>query len=151
MPVRPALSVRPALTATAAALLLLGTAVAAPSAAASSAPGETVTVNTVGKIAADGTVTLSGTYRCTAATGPVFVSSSVHQGTSTVRYGVGGTKAVCDGRLHAWKNTGSVPAGAVKAGAADVEATVTELRPFGGLPLPVVHVVGRQEVKLTTG
>ncbi|MEV8596895.1 DUF6299 family protein [Streptomyces sp. NPDC052012] len=148
MPVRPALT-----AAAAAALLLLGTgAVAAPSAAASAAPGETVTVNTVGRIAADGTVTLSGTYRCTGATGPVFVSSSVRQGaSSTVRYGVGGTRAVCDGRVHAWKNTGSVPAGAVEAGAADVEATVTELRSFGGLPLPVIHVVARQDVKLTNG
>lgn len=144
--------VRPALTATAAtALLLLGTAVATPSAAASAAPGETLTVNTVGKIVADGTVTLSGTYRCTGATGTVFVSSSVHQGTSTVRYGIGGTRAVCDGRVHAWKNTGSVPAGAVQAGAADVEATVTELRSFGGLPLPVIHVVEREDIKLTTG
>src|SRR4051794_28527499 len=69
-------ALRPALgtATTVAALLLLA---AAPSTPAASAPGETVTVAPTGSIAADGTVTLSGTYRCTAGAGPVFVSSSV--------------------------------------------------------------------------
>lgn len=45
------------------ALLLLTGAAAAPATAAP-APYEAVTVDAVGRIAADGTVALSGTYRC---------------------------------------------------------------------------------------
>lgn len=59
-----------------------------------------MTVDPVGRIAADGTVTLSGAYRCQSSSGPVFASSSVSQGVSTTRYGIGGTRAVCDGALH---------------------------------------------------
>ncbi|MFJ9665442.1 DUF6299 family protein [Streptomyces sp. NPDC101219] len=145
-------SLRTALGAAAgAALLLLGSAAAAPAATASTAPYEVVTVDSVGRVAADGTVTLTGTYRCLAATGPVFVSSSLHQSPSTVRYGIGGTHAVCDGLLHRWENTGTVPADTFTAGAADVEATLMELRPVGGLPLPAFHAVQRQDITLVDG
>ncbi|WP_326755346.1 DUF6299 family protein [Streptomyces hirsutus] len=144
-------SARPVLIrAAACAALLLGTAVAAPP-AASAAPApvqETVTVDSEGRIADDGTVTLSGTYRCLDASGPVLVGSSVHQGAAHTRYGVGGTLAVCDGETHEWENTGRVPSGALKAGAADVEATLTELRSAGLLLLPVFHAVHQQEVTL---
>ncbi|MEV0689035.1 DUF6299 family protein [Streptomyces sp. NPDC050388] len=143
------MSVRPFLGAAAgAALLLLGSAVAAPAAAASAAPRASVTVAPKGRIAADGTVTLSGTYRCFEGSGPVLVGSSVHQGLSTVRYGIGGTRAVCDGKKRRWENTGRAPSAALRAGAADVEATLLELRPFGGIPLPVFHAVRRQDVTL---
>ncbi|WP_344013309.1 DUF6299 family protein, partial [Streptomyces thermospinosisporus] len=101
-----------------------------------------------GRITGDGKVTLSGTYRCTGATGPAFVSSSVHQGSSTVRYGIGGTRAVCDGTLRTWKNTGSVHADTVRPGKVEVEATITELRSFAGLPLPVIHAVQKKGVEL---
>ncbi|MGW1602184.1 DUF6299 family protein, partial [Streptomyces eurythermus] len=47
-------------------------ATAAPAAAA---PGEYITVDPTGRIAADGTVTLSGSYRCTGATGAAFIGS----------------------------------------------------------------------------
>jgi len=140
------MSLRPLLTAAAGAALLLGTVAAAPPAAA--APGETVTISGTGHITDDGKVTLSGTYRCTGATGPAFVSSSVHQGSSTVRYGIGGTRAVCDGTVRTWKNTGSVPADTLRAGTVRVEATITELRSFAGLPLPVFHAVQQKDVKL---
>ncbi|MFI8308236.1 DUF6299 family protein [Streptomyces sp. NPDC085927] len=147
-------SARPVLIrAAACAALLFGTAVAAPP-AASAAPApvhETVTVDSEGRIAADGTVTLSGTYRCLDASGPVLVGSSVHQGTAPTRYGVGGTRAVCDGETHTWENTGRVPSGTLEAGAADVEATLTELRPVDGLLLPVFHAVQQQEVDLVRG
>ncbi|MGP3732840.1 DUF6299 family protein [Streptomyces sp. GDS52] len=82
------------------------------------------------------------------ATGPVFVGSSVHREPATTRYSVGGTRAVCDGGTHRWENTGRVPSGALKAGAADVEATLTELRSVDGLLLPDFHAVERQTVKL---
>ncbi|MEU3337650.1 DUF6299 family protein [Streptomyces sp. NPDC002144] len=143
----PALSLRPALALAGAAAALLP--LAATAAPASADPYETVTVDPTGTIAADGTVTLSGTYSCLGNTGPVFVSSSLSQGTSTVRHGIGGTRAVCDGVTHAWANTGKVSSEPVQPGAATVEATVMELRPVGGLPLPRFHALQRQDVTLT--
>ncbi|MEZ0161410.1 DUF6299 family protein [Streptomyces althioticus] len=140
MPVRPLLG---------AALLLLGAAVAAPSAAAApSAPAEYVTVDPEGKIAADGTVTLTGTYRCVAGTGRVYISSSVSQSTPNVSYGVGGSVAVCDGAEHRWQNSGKTLRNALTAGPAEVEATLLELRGSGILILPVPHATGRHDVTL---
>ncbi|MDT6982706.1 DUF6299 family protein [Streptomyces lusitanus] len=141
MPLRPLLG-----AASCAALLLVGAAAAAPSAVA--APAEYVTVDPEGRIAADGTVTLTGTYRCVANTGPVFVSSSVNQSTPNVTYGIGGTAAVCDGAEHRWENSGKVPKDALKAGPAKVEATLMELRGSGILVLPVPHAVSRHDVTL---
>ena len=142
--------VRPLLGAAAgAALLLLTGAGAAPATASALAPTGSVTVDAVGRITADGTVTLSGTYRCASSSGPVFVSSSVSQGVSTTRHGVGGTRAVCDGAEHRWTNTGQTTPGALVAGAAHVEATLMELRTFSGLPLPTFNAVQGQDITLT--
>ncbi len=139
MPVRrPCLG---ALGAVAAALLLAAPATADPS--------ESVTVDPVGRLAADGTVLRSGTYRCAGATGVAFVSSSVSQGSSTTRQGIGGTRAVCDGTEHRWVNTGLPSAEALRAGPARVEATVTELAANGLLLLPRFHAVSREDVTLT--
>ncbi|MFH8470014.1 DUF6299 family protein [Streptomyces sp. NPDC017991] len=153
-------------TAAGAALLLA----AAPAAGALSPQGasaepvalsETVTVDPTARLAADGTVTLSGTYRCKGSTGPVFVSSSLRQagpalsqddsslskGGSSVRKGIGSTTAVCDGAEHRWTNTGHTEPGRFRAGAAKVEATLMELR-SGGLPLPMFHAAREQDVTL---
>ncbi|GAB3175358.1 DUF6299 family protein [Streptomyces incanus] len=89
-----------------------------------------------------------GTYRCLDASGPVLVGSSVHRGAARTRYGVGGTPAVCDGETHSWENTGRAPSDALEAGAADIEATLTELRSVDGLLLTALHAVHRQEVTL---
>ncbi|MFI1756916.1 DUF6299 family protein [Streptomyces sp. NPDC020571] len=138
-------------TAAGAALLLLS----AP--AATAAPhdarliAESVTVDPTGRIAADGSVTLSGTYRCTGGTGPVYVSSTVSQSDPSVRYGVGGTRAVCDGLEHRWVNTGTPDTVVLKPGAAHVEATLMELRPMGIVPLPSFHARQGQDVTLTAG
>ncbi|NEA97690.1 DUF6299 family protein [Streptomyces sp. SID13726] len=140
------MSVRPLLAATAGAALFL---LAAPTLPASADPYETVTVDPVGRIADDGTVTLSGTYRCTGGTGPVFVSSSVGQRSPSVRQGIGGTRAVCDGAEHVWENTGKPTSGALEPGAAHVEATLMELSPQGGLPLPRFHAAEQQDITLT--
>ncbi|MEZ3181179.1 hypothetical protein KYY02_21570 [Streptomyces pimonensis] len=158
------MSVRPVLGAAAgSALLLLGLTAAAPapasaapaasapaSAPASVAPAESVTVDGEGRMA-DGSVTLSGTYRCLGGVGPVFVSSSVSRPSSDVRYSVGGTRAVCDGKEHRWQNSGTVPAGALEAGRAHVEAALFELRPGGLLLLPVFHAVERRGITLVQG
>ncbi|MEW2613475.1 DUF6299 family protein [Streptomyces sp. NPDC047880] len=148
--------VRPLLGAAAGAALLLltgaGTAPATTSVpdptAPAPAPAGSVTVDAVGRIAVDGTVTLSGTYRCAGSSGPVFVSSSVSQGVSTTRHGIGGTQAVCDGAEHRWVNTGPTMPGALVAGAAHVEAGLMELH-SSGLPLPAFHAVQGQDITLT--
>ncbi|MWA08292.1 DUF6299 family protein [Streptomyces sp. BA2] len=141
------MSFRKATTATIASLLLL----TAPAADAIAAPGETVTVDPTGRLAPDGTITLSGTYRCTSGTGPAFVSSSLTQGDSRVRHGIGGTRAVCDGEEHDWTNTGRPSPSTLKPGTAHVEATVMELASRNGLPLPYFHAMHRQDIKLTEG
>ncbi|WP_318214820.1 DUF6299 family protein [Streptomyces sp. SCL15-6] len=147
------MSVRPATLAAAAgaALFLLAAptapATAAPTATAKADTAERVTVDSTGRIATDGTITLSGTYRCAAGTGPVYVSSSVSQDDESVTYGIGGTRAVCDGRLHRWSNTGTT-ARALRPGAAHVEATLLEMRPFGIAVLPYFHARHEQDVKL---
>jgi hypothetical protein len=134
-----------ACAATGVALLLL----TAPAAHALIDPFESVTVDPAGTIAPDGTITLSGTYRCTDGTGAVFVSSSLRQGDSNVRHGIGGTSAVCDGAEHRWTNSDRPELGRFKAGAADVEATLMELRPTSsGLPLPRFHAARQQQVTL---
>ncbi|WP_432083320.1 DUF6299 family protein [Streptomyces sp. WAC 04229] len=147
MPVRSAV-----LAAAAGAALFLPAAPAATAAPADThLVTESVTVDRTGRVAADGTVTLSGTYRCTAAGGAVFVSSSVRQGDSSVRHGIGGTRAVCDGLEHRWVNTGTPSAEALKPGAAHVEATLMELRTTSGLPLPSFHALQGQDVTLVAG
>lgn len=141
------MSLRSALgSAAGAALLLLA---AAPAATASVAPYETVTVDPTGSIAPDGTVTLSGTYRCLGNSGAAFVSSSVSQGDPALRHGIGGTRAVCDGMEHPWQNSGKPSSDPVAPGAARVEATVMELSSGGGLPLPRFHAVRDQDITLT--
>jgi hypothetical protein len=138
MPVRPVIA-----TALGAAALLC--AAVGPACAD---PSEVITVDPVGRIAPDGTVTLSGSYRCTGGTGPVLVSSSLSQGDSRLRQGIGGGVAQCDGAEHRWQNSGKVSAQAPRSGAARVEATLTELRPSGILLLPAFHAVTDQDVTL---
>ncbi|MYQ98923.1 MULTISPECIES: DUF6299 family protein [unclassified Streptomyces] len=115
------------------------------------APGESVTVDTVGRLAADGTVTLTGTYRCTGNTGPVFVTSALSQRDPRVKHGIGGTVARCDGTTHTWSNSGQVSGETLMPGTAHVQATVMELRPVGLVPLPVFHATVDQDVTLVQG
>nr|WP_256641090.1 DUF6299 family protein [Streptomyces murinus] len=115
------------------------------------APGESVTVDTVGRLAADGTVTLTGTYRCTGNTGPVFVTSALSQRDPRVKHGIGGTVARCDGTTHTWSNSGQVSGETLQPGTAHVQATVMELRPVGLVPLPVFHATADQDVTLVRG
>ncbi|MFI6207673.1 DUF6299 family protein [Streptomyces sp. NPDC051041] len=139
------MSFRRVLTAVAAgAAVLLLTAPAAP---AHAAPDESVTVDPTGRVAADGTVTLSGTYRCVTAGIPVFVGSSVAQST-TLRYGIGGTRAVCDGEEHRWVNTARVAGRALVAGPAHAEVTLLGLHTLGILPVPRVHAGQARTVTL---
>ncbi len=136
--------VRPALAAVLGAAALLCAAVG-PAAAD---PSELITVDPAGRLAPDGTVTLSGTYRCTGGTGPVLVSSSVSQGDPGLRHGIGGSVAQCDGAEHRWEHSGKASPEVLKTGAAQVEATLTELRPSGIVVLPSFHAVSHQDIEL---
>ncbi|MFF4183438.1 DUF6299 family protein [Streptomyces sp. NPDC001691] len=129
--------------AVAAAGVLLGGA-AGPAAASSG----TVSANPSGTIAKDGTVTLSGTYRCTTSTtGPVFVASSV--GTDSVRHGIGGTVARCDGAEHTWVNHAKPAHGTpVAPGSTEIEATLMQLDTRSGLPLPAILATDRHSANL---
>ncbi|MEU6506246.1 MULTISPECIES: DUF6299 family protein [Streptomyces] len=138
MPVRPALA-----AALGAAALLCAAAVPA-----GADPAETVTVDPTGSIAADGTVTLSGTYRCLSGTGPVLVSSSVSQSDPRVKHGIGGSAARCDGAEHRWQNSGKVSLETLKAGAAHVQATLLEMRPAGIALMPVFHAIDDLDIAL---
>ncbi|MEV5320293.1 DUF6299 family protein [Streptomyces sp. NPDC052687] len=139
------MSVRPLLGVVAAASLALVAGAGVTPAVAE--PSETVTVDPLARIAADGTVTLSGTYRCTGGSGPVFVGSSLVQSSpgKAVRHGIGGTRAVCDGTLRQWVNTGRTLGDTLTAGPARAEATLVELDTSGGLLLPRFHAVSPQQ------
>ena len=129
--------VRPLLGAAAVTLALATAAVATPATAAE--PHESVSVDPVARLAADGTVTLSGTYRCTDGGGPVFVSASlIHSGPeATLLHGIGSTRAVCDGTLRHWTNKGRTLTDIPAADPTQVEAALVELAPGSGL-LPLV-------------
>ncbi|WP_329302094.1 DUF6299 family protein [Streptomyces sp. NBC_00659] len=129
-----------------AALLLL----LAPSAIAVSAPSDEVTVDPTATVEADGTITLSGTYRCTSAAGPVFVSSTVSQGDPRVSRPIGGSSAVCDGAEHRWSNSEKRAPRFLVPGPARVEATVFDLSATG-LPLPSVHATREQGITVAQG
>ena len=139
--------VRPVLAAALGAAALL-VAAAGP---AGAGPGESVTVDSVGRLAADGTLTLTGTYRCTGATGPVFATSSVSQGDPRISFGIGGGSARCDGLTHDWADSGKVTGETLTTGAAHVRATLMELRFQGLIPLPVFHAATERDVTLLQG
>lgn len=137
---------RARLAVAAGALLALGAATAAT---AHAGPADAVTVDPQGTIAADGTISLSGAYRCTDdSAGPVFVSSTLAQGEHSA--GIGGTQAVCDGQVHTWTNSAVVKEPVYRPGKARVTATLMQLAPEGtlGLPLPAFLVTHEQDVTL---
>ncbi|MEU2505570.1 DUF6299 family protein [Streptomyces sp. NPDC007863] len=107
-----------------------------------------LTVDPAGLLGADGTVTLSGTYRCLDdSAGPVFVSSTLRQQDRSA--GIGGTRAVCDGLLRTWTNTAVVKDPAYQPGEARVEGTLTQLTPTGDLGLPTPGFLAREESRVT--
>ena len=146
------MSGRPTLALAAGAALFLVAAPAVPAAATThprAALEQTVTVDPTGRVTDDGTVTLTGTYRCTGSEGLAFVSSSVSmKDNPNLHQGIGGTLAVCDGAEHRWENTGK-PFPRLKPGEATVEASVTELRGVGLIPLPAFHAYDVYDVTLT--
>lgn len=154
------------------AALLIASAPPAPAQAAAE-PYESVTIAATGRVADDGTITLSGTYRCVAGSGPVHVSSSIQQDGNT--HSGGGTRAICDGDEHRWKNKGRVESAArrcvvgraichgiqrlwrdtdrgesdgYRPGSAFVRATLVELRRRSGWT-PVLYYRAEDEREIT--
>ncbi|MFD9034534.1 DUF6299 family protein [Streptomyces sp. NPDC059567] len=122
--------------------------VAACASAAHAGPGDELSVDGHGTVAADGTVTVSGTYRCLDdSAGPVFVSSTLVQGERSA--GIGGTRAVCDGLERTWSNTAVVKEPAYRAGSARVKATLMQLTATGSLGLPLPGFLAAQESDVT--
>ncbi|MET7617745.1 DUF6299 family protein [Streptomyces sp. NPDC005408] len=123
----------------------LATALTPGSATAQFGP-DTVALDPSGQVSADGTVTLTGTYRCSSRSGPVFVGSKVIQGAT--KADVGGTIATCDGQDHTWLNTART-SGGFTAAAAQGEATLLQLNSSGGLiPIPVILSADQRELTL---
>ncbi|MFJ3902766.1 DUF6299 family protein [Streptomyces sp. NPDC090025] len=128
---------------------LLAATAATAGAAAAAGPADGLTVDPQGTVAEDGSVSLSGTYRCADdSAGPVLVSSTLVQGERSV--GIGGTQAVCDGEVHPWTNSSVVKEPGYHSGDARVEATLMQLTPSGpmGVPLPDFLAMETQDVTL---
>ncbi|MEV0117710.1 DUF6299 family protein [Streptomyces sp. NPDC050844] len=138
--------VRLALSAAATSLIIAGLAAATPSHAGQI---DDLTVNGTGTIAADGTITLSGTYRCLpdGTPGPVFVGSTLVRGNEST--GIGGTHAVCDGQVREWTNTSKGTGSRYERGEATVRAHLVKLSTKSVLPMPqpLAHEEARVELK----
>ncbi|WP_431044616.1 DUF6299 family protein [Streptomyces sp. P1-3] len=129
---------------------------AAPGRPAAPAPerGYELTIDPRGYLGPNGSVRLSGTYRCVkgGAVGLTFISSTLEQGDQ--QRGIGGTAADCDGKMHRWTNTDSAAwlvGEAYTPGKAQVKATILRLSMESGLPLPDVLTAERQGVQLVSG
>ncbi|MEU8484817.1 DUF6299 family protein [Streptomyces sp. NPDC048641] len=129
---------------------LTAVVVLSPSASADSFSGS-ISAHEQARIAPDGTLTLSGTYRCDASSPAraVFVSSSLVQ--ADKRLGFGGTEARCDGQEHAWSSSGPVDALmdlGFHEGQAAVDAHLMTLETDGGLPMPRALAGQEEPVRL---
>ncbi|MFM9372852.1 DUF6299 family protein [Streptomyces sp. Da 82-17] len=114
---------------------------------ATSAPGYEIDVNSRAVIAADHTVTTSGTYRCTGGSeaAPVYVSASVKQG--GVSISGNSQKAVCDGQVHSWElKAQGFRDIRLEAGAATVEGHLVQIKPTSGLiPIETTFLASSQQ------
>ncbi|MCY0927324.1 DUF6299 family protein [Streptomyces sp. H27-H1] len=95
-----------------------------------------ISVSSEAHIAPDGTIHLSGEYRCTAPSpsGAVQIKATIEQ--EDVRLGIGGGDAQCDGAVHVWSAHGTLRlTPTVHAGGALAKAELQEIR-FGSGLLP---------------
>ncbi|MDH6119037.1 DUF6299 family protein [Kitasatospora sp. GAS204B] len=108
--------------------------------------GGAVAVDAVGTVGSDGTVTLSGSYRCLTG-GAVFVSSSLRIGDQSRSIG-NGTRATCDGSPHRWSSQEKPYALDARPGPARVEATLVHLTEGPLVPMPEFLAVQQQDITL---
>jgi hypothetical protein len=129
---------------------LTAVVVLSPSASADSFSGS-ISAHRQARIAPDGTLTLSGTYRCETPSSAraVFVSGSLVQ--DNKRLGFGSTEARCDGQEHEWSSSGPVD-GLMNLGfhegQAAVDAHLMTLESDGGLPMPRALAGQEEPVRL---
>ncbi|MFI1016873.1 DUF6299 family protein [Streptomyces sp. NPDC020965] len=108
---------------------------------------DSITIDPAGRIGSDGSLTLTGTYRCwSSASGPVIIGSKVLQGAA--RAEPEGSAARCDGRVRTWRGVDRDGAG-FRPGAAQGEVTLLRLDTSGGfVPFPVLLDNHRAELTL---
>ncbi|MCB5166361.1 DUF6299 family protein [Streptomyces bambusae] len=129
---------------------LAAVAVLSPTATAESFDG-TVFVDPHARISPDGTLTLSGAYRCTdpSPSRTVFLSSSLKQ--DGQQLGFNSPEVVCDGAEHPWQTSGPADGlGLVRfhEGEATVSARLLTLEDEGGLPSPRTLVDHEEPVEI---
>jgi hypothetical protein len=121
----------------------------APSARADAGSFAYVTIDARGYVAEDGTLTLSGTYRCDESSGPVYLASNIRQSHSRATYAVNGATAFCDGDRHDWAHTSRADPGRYRPGPAHVRVNLVELRTgANGLPTPYWQAKHQQDITL---
>jgi hypothetical protein len=112
---------------------------------------DTVSSAPNGVITQDGTVALSGTYRCSPEwADQTVVNSALVTGSSSSSVG-DSAPAVCDGREHSWSNQGRPYLGA-SSGPATVEVSLVHLHWTSSSFVPEIQTVAdqRQDVTLAS-
>lgn len=107
-----------------------------------------VTVDPTGTLAADGTVTLSGTYVCSPSTGYGTVVNTALL-TDNESSSIGSSlPATCDGAKHTWTNHGR-PVQSVQAGPARVDASLVHVDWQSASLIPRVDQMADQPQTIT--
>ncbi|GHF64309.1 hypothetical protein GCM10010218_52300 [Streptomyces mashuensis] len=138
--------------AVAATLTLTAAALTPVTAQAAPAPRQTahrMTIDPVVSLAPDGTVTMTGTYRCTLGRPltTVYIGSNLMQSARTE--GIGGSTATCDGRVHRWRNSARPSRAPFQPGPARADGTLMHFRPdHSGIPVP--HFLAVTSVRTVT-
>ncbi|GHG77574.1 DUF6299 family protein [Streptomyces griseocarneus] len=136
------------LTATAA------TGTAPEAAAAPVRPPNFLAIDRTGHIAPDGTITLTGTYRCAPLAKPagtVYIGSNIRQ--SGITSGIGGSIATCDGKEHRWRNDALPYRVTYRAGTARADGMLLQFKKDKhGIPLPhFIAVASERDITLVAG
>ncbi|MEU5049515.1 DUF6299 family protein [Streptomyces sp. NPDC021096] len=117
-------------------------------------PRNELTIDPTAHVAPDGTITMTGTYRCLllpgGSTAPVLVASNLMQGGRSS--GIGGSRAVCDGDRHTWRNSARPYRAPFRPGPARADGTLMQFKKTkSGILLPhFVAVAGLRDVTLVT-
>lgn len=117
-------------------------------------PRNELAIDPVAHIAPDGTITMTGTYRCLpppgGSTAPVLVASTLMQGGRSS--GIGGSRAVCDGDRHTWRNSARPYRAPYRPGPARGDGTLMQFRKNkSGILVPhFLAVASPRDVTLVT-
>ncbi|NXY95847.1 hypothetical protein HYE82_15895 [Streptomyces sp. BR123] len=132
---------------TLAAFSALAAAAVFPAPAEATVFNQAVSVQSKASIGKDGTITLSGTYRCELPSpkGAIHVGATLVQ--DGVRLGLSAGAAVCDGRSHAWYARGTLRyTPGVHAGRAEAAAELQEIHFSGFMPSSLDTVAADRKV-----